>query len=135
MTEDSSNPYLRKPNPGWYPDPSTDATERFWDGDTWTGETRPDARPSPAKAAAAPSVRSSREEQQARIVCQFCQQAGGVTVRNERRAKRKTATRIGFGVMTLGGSLGATGVSKKGTVTVLSCSSCGMKWDAPKAQP
>jgi hypothetical protein len=70
-----------------------------------------------------------------KIVCQFCQQAGGVSVRTEKRAKRKTATRMLFGAATMGGSLAATGVSKKGTVTVLRCSNCGMKWDAPKANP
>lgn len=70
-----------------------------------------------------------------KIVCQFCQEAGHVTVRTERRAKRKTATRMLFGAATMGGSLAATGVSKKGTVTVLHCKNCGMTWDAPKSQP
>lgn len=70
-----------------------------------------------------------------RIVCQFCQQAGQVTVRTERRAKRKTATRLFGAVVTMGGSLPVTGVSKKGTVTVLTCGNCGMSWDAPKVNP
>jgi hypothetical protein len=70
-----------------------------------------------------------------KIVCQFCQQPGHVTVHTERRAKRKTATRMLFGAATMGGSLAVTGVSKKGSVTVLTCGNCGMKWDAPKAQP
>lgn len=70
-----------------------------------------------------------------KIVCQFCQQAGQVSVRTEKRAKRKTATRMLFGAATMGGSLAATGVSKKGRVTVLSCGNCGMEWDAPKSQP
>lgn len=69
-------------------------------------------------------------EQQAKIVCQFCQETGQVTVRVEKRAKRKTATRMLFGVATMGGSLAATGVSKKGRVTVLHCKNCGMTWDA-----
>lgn len=112
---------------GWYPDPTMADTQRYWDGSAWT-----DHR-APATPAAAPAPRSASGS--AQIVCQFCQQAGGVTVRSEKRAKRKTATRMGLGVLTLGGSLGATGVSKKGRVTVLSCSNCGMQWDAPKAQP
>lgn len=70
-----------------------------------------------------------------KIICQFCQERGQVTVRTERRAKRKTATRMLFGAATLGGSLAATGVSKKGTVTVLRCGNCGMSWDAPLGKP
>jgi transcription elongation factor Elf1 len=70
-----------------------------------------------------------------KIVCQFCQQPGHVKVRTEKRAKRKTATRLFGAAVTLGGSAMVTGVSKKGRVTVLHCGNCGMEWDAPKAQP
>lgn len=111
---------------GWYPDPEMAETLRYWDGSAWTEHRTPATPTQPAAA---------KKSGPKAIVCQFCHTAGGVTVRRERRAKRKTATRIGFGVLTLGGSIPATGVSKKGTVTVLSCSNCGMAWDAPKAQP
>lgn len=88
---------------------------------------RPKPRPSPAQQVQA--------EQQAKIVCQFCQQVGSVTARRVKRRKRTSATRVVGGVMTMGGSLGVTGVSKKGTVTELHCSNCGMTWDAPLAKP
>lgn len=65
-----------------------------------------------------------------KIVCQFCTETGQVHVRSEKRAKRKTATRMLFGAATMGGSLAVTGVSKKGTFTVLHCKNCGMSWDA-----
>jgi hypothetical protein len=68
-------------------------------------------------------------DQRAQIVCQFCQQSGCVTARKVQRVKRKTATRIIGGVATMGGSLALTGVSKKGVVTEMSCSNCGMTWD------
>lgn len=87
-----------------------------------------------AKAAQAARVQKA-EEQRAKIICPYCQQPGHVTVAQERRVKRKTATRFLGAAVTMGGSLPLTGVSKKGTVTTLSCSNCGMKWDAPKAQP
>lgn len=108
---------------GWYAHPQKPKTELYWDGDRWTDQERP--------APAAPTA-SALEQQQAKIVCQFCQQAGGVTVGRVRRAKRKTFTRLAGAVVTAGGSLPLTGVSKKGTVTQLHCSNCGMTWDAPQ---
>nr|WSZ95159.1 DUF2510 domain-containing protein [Streptomyces sp. NBC_00857] len=37
--------------PGWYPDPAVPSTERWWDGTSWTGHTRP-----PAGAVMPPAV-------------------------------------------------------------------------------
>lgn len=107
----------------WYPHPQKRGRLLYWDGLKWTEHEAPDPN------WATKSPRQKREEQQSKIVCQFCQETGCVTVGYERRAKRKTATRMLFGAATLGGSLAATGVSKKGTVTVLHCTNCGMKWD------
>lgn len=75
------------------------------------------------------------DQRHAKIVCQFCQEAGGVTVRRTRRVKRKTGMRIFGAVATMGATLPVAGVSKKGTVTELHCSNCGMSWDAPLAKP
>lgn len=69
------------------------------------------------------------DEQRGQIVCQFCGERGCVTARRVARVKRKTATRIAGAVVTMGGSALLTGVSKKGAVTELSCSNCGMSWD------
>lgn len=73
--------------------------------------------------------------QQAQIMCPHCQVRGQVTKRFERRAKRKTATRVLGATATLGASLPLAGVSKKGTVQVMSCGNCGMTWDIENARP
>jgi uncharacterized protein len=39
--------------PGWYPDPQTPGTQRYWDGTQWTGEPQPVAA-APARAASDP---------------------------------------------------------------------------------
>lgn len=62
-------------------------------------------------------------------MCQFCQESGHVTARTARRVKRKTATRILGATVTLGATLPLVGVSKKGSVTEMHCSNCGMTWD------
>ena len=31
----------KTPAPGWYPDPETPATQRFWDGQRWTDNRAP----------------------------------------------------------------------------------------------
>lgn len=41
--------------PGWYPDPLQKADERFWDGDTWTQQTRSSSDPQ-SDTSAAPVV-------------------------------------------------------------------------------
>lgn len=43
-------------SPGWYVDPGDAATERFWDGYTWTAK----ARPAGSRAAPLPAVRLLR---------------------------------------------------------------------------
>lgn len=63
------------------------------------------------------------------LVCPHCQTKGKIKTQRVKRAKRKTATRMLFGAATFGGSLAATGVSKKATVTACHCRNCGMQWD------
>ena len=36
------------PGPGWYPDPETPTLMRWWDGETWTEYTAPNAALKPA---------------------------------------------------------------------------------------
>lgn len=56
-----------------------------------------------------------------KVICQFCQESGRVTVRSVRRKKRKTFTRFLAAGDTAGASLPVAGVSKKGHVTELHC--------------
>lgn len=93
--------------------------------------TRSTARaPEPLKAEPV-SPKQSKANRDAKIVCQFCQEAGGVTTRQEKRSKRASATRVGMGALTLGVSAVAVGVTKKGWVTAMRCANCGMAWDVP----
>lgn len=39
---------IKNPDPGWYPDPSGRAMERWWDGSAWSDKTRPYAAPTTA---------------------------------------------------------------------------------------
>jgi len=41
--------------PGWYPDPASPASHRFWDGNSWTQQTRDMPAPDPAALVAEPS--------------------------------------------------------------------------------
>jgi hypothetical protein len=52
MTTDGTN-QAPPPPAGWYPDPSTPGTQRYWDGSRWTEHTAPlQAAPTPASSAA-----------------------------------------------------------------------------------
>lgn len=131
---------MSNPAPGWYPHNSLSGFERYWNGTAWTEEVRkkkiiPPAAAKPSSSPAPAPPRETDADRQAKIVCQFCQERGGVTAKQVKRAKRKSATRILGAVVTAGGSLGVGGITKKGWVTELSCSNCGMKWDAPLAKP
>lgn len=77
------------------------------------------------------AMRRADEEREAhkKIVCQFCQETGHVTVQRFKKDKRLSATRTLTGMATLGASAMVVGVTKKGWVTRLSCSNCGMTWD------
>lgn len=71
-----------------------------------------------------------QQRQQEQIVCQHCQIRGQVTARQVKRAKRISGTRLVGGMLTGGGSLLATGVTKKHPwVTEMHCRNCGMRWD------
>lgn len=70
-----------------------------------------------------------RVEAQKKIVCQFCQEPGGVTVRHFKKDKRLSATRLLGGMVTMGASVAVVGVTKKGHVTRLTCDNCKMTWD------
>lgn len=79
--------------------------------------------------AAAMKRADEEAEAQAKIVCQFCHEAGHVTVRRFKKDKRLSATRLVGGIATAGGSWAVAGVTKKGWITRLTCSNCGMTWD------
>ncbi len=39
MAGDRAEPAASQPPPGWYPDPSDESRQRYWDGDRWTTHT------------------------------------------------------------------------------------------------
>lgn len=45
--------------PGWYPDPQNPAVTRYWDGNQWTGVTRPNALAGPGQFRAAAPIKKS----------------------------------------------------------------------------
>ena len=42
-----SSPSDGSPAAGWYPDPNGLPSDRYWDGESWTEQTRPQATPPP----------------------------------------------------------------------------------------
>jgi hypothetical protein len=72
----------------------------------------------------------TRAEAQKLIICQYCQQAGGVTVRNIQQKQGVSGGKATSALLTGGVSLFAVGLSKKGMVNELTCSKCSMKWHA-----
>lgn len=67
---------------------------------------------------------------QARIVCQFCSEAGHVTTRMVQRKKGISGGKATGALLTGGVSLVAVGLSRKGWVTILTCGNCRMTWEA-----
>lgn len=79
-----------------------------------------------------PSAVSQKEEakkRQAQLVCPHCQSVGTVTSRAVVRKQGVSGGKATGAVMTGGASLFATGLSRKGTVTRMTCSNCGTDWD------
>lgn len=72
----------------------------------------------------------SRAEAQKLIICSYCHQAGGVTVRNIQQKQGVSGGKATSALLTGGASLLAVGLSKKGMVNELTCSRCQMKWHA-----
>lgn len=130
---------LRPDGAGWYPHDNIKGWQRYYDGVQWTNQARPYSSDG-AKTFKRPGVISrwldsearaheDLQEARAKIVCQFCQQAGHVTVSHVKKNRRLSATRIAGTFATAGGSLLLTGVHKKGHWTRLTCSNCQMAWD------
>lgn len=74
-------------------------------------------------------AKQDRADAQSKLVCKFCHESGCVTARRVKRAKRLSATRIVGGIASAGGTVAATGVSKKKVVMEMRCSNCNMSWD------
>ena len=71
----------------------------------------------------------ARRDAQARIICQFCHQAGDVTAKLVQKKQGVSGGKATAAILTGGVSLVAVGLSRKGMVTRLSCANCGMTWD------
>lgn len=72
----------------------------------------------------------TRAEAQKLIICNYCQQSGGVTVRNIQQKQGVSGGKATSALLTGGVSLFAVGLSKKGMVNELTCSNCRMTWHA-----
>lgn len=68
-------------------------------------------------------------ERQARLVCRHCRAVGQVTSQVVRRKRGISGGKATGAVLTAGVSMLATGLSRKQTVTHMTCSSCGTGWD------
>lgn len=75
------------------------------------------------------AIAARRAEAQARIVCHFCHQPGGVTAQVMQKKAGISGGKATGAILTGGFSLVATGLSRKATVTRLTCSNCQMHWD------
>lgn len=116
---------------GWYRDDSRPKLERYWNGKRWTAKTRIQGEIPPLQRMAdkRAAAQREREEARAKIVCQFCQEPGNVTVDHFKKDKRLSATRLVGGIVTAGGSFAVAGATKKGWVTRMTCSNCKMTWE------
>lgn len=85
--------------------------------------------PPPQAIGATPVRPQTAADQQAQIVCTYCQTAGGVTYRHVKRRRRLSVTRVITATATMGASLPLAGTSKKNHVTEMNCRNCGMTWD------
>ena len=71
----------------------------------------------------------AKAAREAKIVCSHCQTAGHVTTRMYQKKGSISGGKATGAILTGGISLVATGLARKGMVTQLSCSNCGMKWE------
>ena len=63
------------------------------------------------------------------IRCPHCGSVGGVTTHKGKRKAGISGGKATAAVLTMGLSLGATGLSKKVRATALNCGHCGMEWN------
>lgn len=80
-------------------------------------------------AAAEEEKARAQREAQARIVCQFCHEAGHVTATLKQKKHGVSGGKATAALLTGGVSLVAVGLSRKGMVTRLTCGNCSMSWD------
>lgn len=78
---------------------------------------------------AMPPPPKPRPNPAAQIVCPHCQTRGQVTVRRVRRKKGVSGGKATAGLLTMGASLLAVGLSRKEGAQNLTCGNCGMSWD------
>lgn len=78
---------------------------------------------------AAVAQRDAKAEREKKIVCAHCQTAGGVTTNMYKKKGGISGGKATGAILTAGVSLLATGLARKGWVTQLSCSNCGMTWE------
>lgn len=85
------------------------------------------------KANFSPEAKFRQEAQrqaQQKIVCPHCNTTGSVTVRRLQQKQGVSGGKATSALLTGGVSLVAVGLSKKGWVNQLTCSSCSMVWHA-----
>ncbi|WGX98775.1 DUF2510 domain-containing protein [Nocardioides sp. L-11A] len=123
----------RQGQAGWYPHPTLTGQERWWDGERWTSRSRVKGEVKAAQRQHEREVdevaRREQEEARKRLICPHCQTAGHVTVGAARKNHGISGGKATGAILTGGASLFATGLARKGWVTRLSCSNCGMSWE------
>lgn len=75
------------------------------------------------------AAQASKGERERNLVCPHCQTAGGVTTTMTKKKQGISGGKATGAILTAGVSLLGTGLARKGWVTQLRCSNCGMSWE------
>jgi hypothetical protein len=101
-------------------------------GELITGKprTKPNARGMQLTASEQMRYRTEQAKREdSNLVCPHCQVQGGVRTLRGKGKKGISGSKATAAVLTMGLSIGATGLSRKQIMTRAKCANCGVTWD------